>query len=58
MPVIRVDPKVEAVQWTRQQQTNTLAAIEIVGELLAGGDKHGPIDAMLGVSNVYPRPMS
>lgn len=40
---------VKAVQWTRRQQTNSLAAIEIVEELLAGGDKHGPIDAMLGI---------
>lgn len=38
------------VQWTRQQQANTLAAIDIVRELLAGGEIHGPIDATLEVA--------
>jgi hypothetical protein len=39
----------EQVQWTRQQQANTLTAIGIVTELLAGGEVHGPIDATLEV---------
>ena len=40
----------EEVQWTRQQQANTLAAIDIVRELLAGGVKRGPINATLEVA--------
>ena len=34
----------QEVEWTRQQQANTLAAIDVVRELLGGGAEYGPAD--------------
>jgi hypothetical protein len=39
----------EEVQWTRQQQANTLAAIDVVREVIAGGELHGAISGALEV---------
>jgi hypothetical protein len=37
------------VQWTRQQQASTLKAIDVVREIVAGGETHGQISATLEV---------